>query len=252
MTDNKGGLPLLTPMSEIAGRMSIQAGATALELNNGGSGILLSGVPGVAPGNVVILGGGVVGSNAARIALGLRADVTIIDKNPMLLRQLDTEFAGRVKLIYSTQHHIEEALMLADLVIGSVLIPGDQAPKLIKTTMLDLMKKGSVIVDVAIDQGGCAETSRPTTHQNPTYIEQGIVHYCVTNMPGAVAKTATQALNNATLPYVLKLAELGIDKALKADLHLRNGLNLYKGNVTCEAVAHAHHLPYIPADKILL
>ena len=251
VTDNKGGLPLLTPMSEIAGRMSIQAGAAALELNNGGSGILLSGVPGVAPGNVVILGGGVVGSNAARIALGMRADVTIIDKNPALLRQLDTEFNGRVKLIYSTQHHIEEALMQADLVVGSVLIPGDQAPKLITRNMLCLMKKGSVIVDVAIDQGGCTETSTPTTHQNPTYTEQDIVHYCVTNMPGAVAKTATQALNNATLPYIIKLADLGIERALQADQHLRNGLNLYQGKVTCEAVAHAHHLPYIPADKVI-
>lgn len=183
VTDNKGGLPLLTPMSEIAGRMSIQAGANALELEHGGSGILLSGVPGVSPGKVLILGGGVVGSNAARMAIGMRADVTIIDKNLATLRALDTEFQGRVKLIYSTQHELEMAIQQADLVIGSVLIPGAQAPKLITSDLLSLMKSGSVIVDVAIDQGGCAETSRPTTHASPTYIEQGIVHYCVANMP---------------------------------------------------------------------
>lgn len=251
VTDDKGGLPLLAPMSEVAGRMAIQAGATALEKSHGGAGVLLGGVPGVAPAKVVILGGGVVGSNAARMAIGMRADVTILDKNTDTLRRLDSEFKGAAKLIYSTTETIEHAVLEADLVIGSILLPGAAAPKLISAEMVKKMKAGAAIVDVAIDQGGCAETSHATTHSEPTYIVDNVVHYCVANMPGAVARTATQALNNATLPFIIKLAGQGYAAALKNDKHLRNGLNIFKGQLTCTEVGQAHGLPTVTAEQVL-
>ncbi|MDW6003667.1 alanine dehydrogenase [Vibrio mangrovi] len=242
--DSLGHLPLLAPMSEIAGRMSIQAGAQSLEKSHGGQGILLSGVPGVAPAKVVILGGGVVGANAARMAVGLRADVTVMDKNIETLRLLDSEFRGSIKLVYANDASIEQFLSDADLIIGAVLVPGATTPKLINKQHLAIMKPGSVIVDVAIDQGGCVETSRPTTHDAPTFVIDDIVHYCVANMPGAVAKTATYALNNATLPYILKIASLGVKKALLNDKGLRNGLNVIHGYVTCKEVADSLDLLY--------
>lgn len=251
VTDDKGSLPLLAPMSEVAGRMAIQAGATALEKSHGGAGVLLGGVPGVAPAKVVILGGGVVGSNAARIAIGMRADVTVLDKNTDTLRKLDSEFKGAAKLIYSTAETIEHAVLDADLVIGGILLPGAAAPKLITAAMVKQMKAGSAIVDVAIDQGGCAETSHATTHSNPTYLVDDVVHYCVANMPGAVARTATQALNNATLPFIIKLAEQGYAAALNNDKHLRKGLNVFKGQLTCAEVGQAHGLPTISAEQAL-
>lgn len=238
-------------MSEVAGRMAIQAGATALEKSHGGAGVLLGGVPGVASAKVVILGGGVVGSNAARIAIGMRADVTVLDKNTDTLRKLDSEFKGAAKLIYSTAETIEHAVLDADLVIGGILLPGAAAPKLITAAMVKQMKAGSAIVDVAIDQGGCAETSHATTHSNPTYIVDDVVHYCVANMPGAVARTATQALNNATLPFIIKLAEQGYAAALNNDKHLRKGLNVFKGQLTCAEVGQAHGLPTISAEQAL-
>jgi alanine dehydrogenase len=238
VTDERGGLPLLAPMSEVAGRLAIQAGATSLQKANGGRGILLGGVPGVLPAKVTVIGGGVVGLHAARMATGLGADVSILDRSIPRLRQLDDLFAGRVHTRFSTIDALEEEVFSADLVIGAVLIPGAAAPKLVTREMLSGMKKGAVIVDVAIDQGGCFETSHATTHSDPTYEVDGIVHYCVANMPGAVPITSAQALNNATLFYGLQLADRGL-KAIAEDRHLRAGLNVHKGRVTNKAVAEA-------------
>lgn len=251
VTDAHGALPLLTPMSEVAGRLSIQAGATALQLVNGGSGILLGGVPGVAPARVVVLGAGTVGTQAARMALGAGADVTILDVDVNRLRYLDDLFGPQLKTRYSEAHAIEELVRDADLLVGSVLIPGKRAPKLITREAVRAMRAGSVLVDVAIDQGGCAETSRPTTHAEPTYIEEGVVHYCVTNMPAACARTATQALTNATLPYVLRLANQGWRQALRNDTGLRNGLNLCLGTVTHTRVAEDLRYACLAAGKAL-
>ncbi len=252
VTSSAGALPLLAPMSEVAGRMSIQAGASALEKSHGGRGVLLAGVPGVAPARVVILGGGVVGLNAAQMAVGLGADVTVIDQSIDVLRRIDARFGGSVKTLYSTQATIEAEALEADLVIGAVLVPGAAAPKLIERALLPRMKRGAVLVDVAIDQGGCFETSRPTTHDQPTYEVDGIVHYCVANMPGAVARTSTLALNNATLPFVLALADKGWKRALREDAHFRNGLNIVAGKVTHRAVAEALGLAYTPAEAAIL
>ncbi len=238
VTDERGGLPLLAPMSEVAGRLSIQAGATALQKANGGRGVLLGGVPGVLPGKVAVIGGGVVGLHAAKMAIGLGADVTIIDRSISRLRQLDDIFNGRVHTRYSTVEALEEECFSADLVIGAVLIPGAAAPKLVTREMLSGIKKGAVLVDVAIDQGGCFETSHPTTHAEPTYEVDGIIHYCVANMPGAVPVTSAHALNNATLHHGLQIADKGL-KALVDDPHLRNGLNIHKGRITNRAVAEA-------------
>lgn len=251
VTDDKGGLPLLAPMSEVAGRMSIQAGAMALEKSRGGSGTLLGGVPGVTPAKVVIIGGGMVGTNAAQMAIGLGADVTILDKNLTVLRQLNAQFGAKVKTIYSTLDSIEEYVVNADLVIGGVLIPGATAPKLVTREMIRKMKSGSAIVDVAIDQGGCIATSKPTTHQQPTYIVDNIVHYCVANMPGAVAKTSTFALNNVTLPYIIKIANLGYKKALLNDKHLLNGLNIMHGKITNQEVATAHNMEFSNPKSVM-
>ncbi|MGY0318166.1 alanine dehydrogenase [Edwardsiella tarda] len=250
VTQREGGLPLLAPMSAVAGRMSIQAGAQALEKTQGGRGILLGGVPGVEPAKVVILGGGVVGANAARMALGMRADVTLLDCNLAVLQRLDSEFQGRVKLVYSSREAIGRLLPTTDLLIGGVLVPGAAAPKLVSRAQVATMRPGSAIVDVAIDQGGCVETSHPTTHQAPTYVEEGVVHYCVANMPGAVAYTATQALNNATLPYILALADHGL-AALRQDAGLLAGLNVMAGQLTCQAVAQAHGLSYTDPLRLL-
>ncbi|RMD65259.1 MAG: alanine dehydrogenase [Alphaproteobacteria bacterium] len=251
VTSPNGGLPLLSPMSEVAGRMSVQVGAHCLEKEQGGSGMLLGGVPGVAAARVVIIGGGVSGTNAARMAMGMEAHVTVIDKNLERLYALDLQFGPMLNTIYSTVDAIESHVTGADLVIGAVLVPGAAAPKLVTRDMMRRMRPGSVFVDIAIDQGGCAETSRPTTHANPTYVEEGVVHYCVTNMPGAVARTSTFALNNATLPFVLALADKGYRQALADDPHLRNGLNVIHGQVTYKAVAEAHDLPYTPAEQVL-
>lgn len=229
VTDAAGRLPLLAPMSEVAGRMAIQAGASCLEKAHGGRGVLLGGVPGVPQGRVVILGGGVVGSNALAMAVGLGAQVQLLDKSADVLRRLDAQYGNRIQTLYATSSAIEGALLQADLVVGAVLVPGAAAPKLITAEMISRMPAGSVLVDVAIDQGGCAETSHATTHADPTYIVDGVVHYCVANMPGAVARTATQALNNATLPFVLALADQGVAAALRADPHLANGLNVSRG-----------------------
>jgi len=238
VTDDRGGLPLLAPMSEVAGRLSIQAGATALQKANGGRGVLLGGVPGVPPGKVTIIGGGVVGTHAARMAAGLGADVTVLDRSIPRLRQLDDIFSGRVNTRYSTVEALEEECFSADIVVGAVLIPGAAAPKLVTREMLTGMKKGSGLVDVAIDQGGCFETSRATTHSDPTFEVDGVIHYCVANMPGAVPITSTHALNNATLHYGLQLADKGL-KAIVDDPHLRNGLNVHRGRITNRAVAEA-------------
>ena len=251
VTDHAGTLPLLTPMSEVAGRISIQAGATALQLANGGRGVLLGGVPGVSPGRVVILGAGTVGTHAARMALGMGADVTLLDISLPRLRHLDEVFGARIKTRYSEAHAIEELVSQADLVVGSVLLPGKRAPKLLSRRIIKGMMPGSVLVDVAIDQGGCAETSRPTTHSSPTYVEEGVVHYCVTNMPAACARTATQALTNATLPYVLALAGKGWRQALQADAGLRMGLNLHQGQVTHAGLAADLGLPWTAAESVL-
>lgn len=251
VTDIYGGLPLLAPMSEIAGRMSVQAGAHCLEKAQGGRGVLLGGVPGVTPGKVVIIGGGVAGINAAEMAVGLSADVTILERNIKKMREVDAQFNGRVKTRYSNVSNIENECIAADLVIGAVLVPGAEAPKLITRETLKRMKRGSVVIDIAIDQGGCMETSRPTTHENPTFIEEHVVHYCVANMPGAVARTSTLALNNATLPFVLSLANKGWKQALKDDDHLKEGLNICQGHVTYKAVAEALGLKYKPANKFL-
>ena len=243
VTEPKGGLPLLRPMSEVAGRMSVQVGAHYLEKEPGGRGILLGGVPGVAPGRIAILGGGVSGVNAAQMAVGMRADVTVYDISTTRLAEIDEMFTGRVKTVYSSRAAIQAALASAHLVIGAVLIPGAAAPKLVTREMLKLMKRGSVLVDIAIDQGGCFETSHPTTHDDPVYTIDGIIHYCVANMPGAVARTSTFALNNATLPFVLRLADLGPQAAMAADPHLAAGLNVAGGAIRHAAVAEALALP---------
>lgn len=251
VTDMHGRLPLLVPMSEIAGRIAIQVGATSLQLNKGGKGILLGGVPGVMAARVVIVGGGVVGTEAARMALGLGADVTILDKDLSRLRMLDALFGPSLKTLYSSPLSIEESVARADLVIGAVLIPGKITPKLITREMIKKMSLGSVIVDVAIDQGGCAETSKPTTHGEPTYVVDGVVHYCVTNMPGACAGTSTQALTNATGDYALMIANKGWKKALLDHIGLRQGLNVCYGHVTNESVAHDLGYSYVPAERLL-
>lgn len=251
VTDEQGKLPLLLPMSEIAGRLSIQVGATALQMTHGGRGILLGGVPGVMPARVVVIGGGVSGTEAARMAMGLEAKVAVIDKNLDRLRTLSMHFGPRMRTLYSTRTTIEDEVAHADLVIGAVLIPGKVAPKLITKEMVKKMKPGSVIVDIAIDQGGCTETSRPTTHTNPTYIVDNVVHYCVTNMPGAVSRTATQALTNATMGYALKIANDGYRVALQQDKHLRKGLNVCLGKVTNEHVAFDLGYDYYPPEQIL-
>jgi alanine dehydrogenase len=251
VTDRSGALPLLAPMSEVAGRMSVQVGAHCLEKEQGGAGILLGGVPGVAPAKVVVLGGGVSGTNAARMAVGLEASVTIIDRSLPRLKELDLQFGPRATTLFATAATIEQQVLAADLVIGAVLVPGSAAPKLVTREMVRQMRPGSVLVDIAIDQGGCFETSRPTTHSNPTYVAEGVVHYCVTNMPGAVARSSTFALTNATLPFVLALAEKGWRKALADDPHLLHGLNVHAGKVTYEAVAHDLGLPYAPAEMLL-
>lgn len=251
VTQNDGSLPLLTPMSQVAGRMSIQAGAHCLEMAQGGSGVLLSGVPGVSHGNVVIIGGGVVGTNAACMAMGMEAQVTILDKSLSRLRKLDFQFGSKLNTIFATSAALEHYLVNADLVVGAVLVPGASAPKLVTHNMIKAMRPGSVIVDVAIDQGGCFETSRPTTHHEPTYKVDGIVHYCVTNMPGAVPKTSTFALNNATMPFVLNLVTKGVKQALLSDTDLLNGLNVHKGMITYEAVARDLGYDYIEAINAL-
>ena len=246
VTDARGGLPLLRPMSEVAGRMSVQVGAHYLEKEQGGRGILLGGVPGVAPGRVAILGGGVSGINAAQMAVGLRADVTIYDISTARLAEIDEMFEGRVKTVFSSKAAIEAAVSSAHVVIGAVLIPGAAAPKLVTRAMLGLMKRGSVLVDIAIDQGGCFETSRATTHQDPVYVVDGIIHYCVANMPGAVARTSTFALNNATLPFALKLANHGAEGAMAVDPHLAAGLNVMAGKIRHRAVADALGMEFVP------
>jgi alanine dehydrogenase len=250
VTDEFGGLPLLAPMSEVAGRMSIQAGAHALEMAQGGRGTLLGGVPGVAPAKVTIIGGGVVGSNAARMAIGLGAETLILDRSVHRLQYLDDLFQGRVRVEYSTATAIETHVLGSDLVIGAVLIPGAAAPKLVTREMVRRMPRGSVLVDVAIDQGGCFETSRATTHEHPTYKVDEVVHYCVANMPGAVARTSTLALNNSTLPYSIALADYGIEALLRQP-HLRHGLNVHQGKVTYQAVSKAQNLDYVPAEDAL-
>jgi alanine dehydrogenase len=251
ITGERGGLPLLAPMSEVAGRMSIQVGAVALQQANGGRGVLLGGVPGVAPGRVVVIGGGVVGTHAARMAAGLGADVTVLDRSLPRLRQLDELFGARVRTQYATLDATEAAVLEADLVVGAVLVPGAAAPKLIKRAQLARMRRGAVIVDVAIDQGGCFETSRATTHAEPTYVVDGVVHYCVANMPGAVPRTSTFALNHATLPFTLALADKGWRRACTDDAHLRAGLTVHDGAITHEAVAAALNKPYVPAHSVL-
>jgi alanine dehydrogenase len=251
VTSARGGLPLLAPMSQVAGRMSVQSGAHCLEKAQGGRGMLLGGVPGVSPAKVVILGGGVVGTNAAAIAIGMGADVTVIERSTDRMEELVSRFGVNLKTLYSTQGAIEEECAMADLVIGGVLIPGAAAPKLVTKTMLKDWKPGSVFVDVAIDQGGCAETSKATTHAEPTYLVGNVVHYCVANMPGGVARTSTYALNNVTLPFALNIANKGWKKALLDDAHLRNGLNVALGHVTYKAVADDLGYRYVNADKLL-
>ena len=251
VTDDAGTLPLLAPMSEVAGRMSIQEAAVCLEKSKLGSGVLLGGVPGVEPANVVVIGGGVVGLNAARMAMGLGANVTILDRSITRLKQIDELYEGRIKTLFSTTDTIESQLRTADAVIGAVLVPGAAAPKLVTRQMLSLMKKGSVLVDVAIDQGGCFETSKATTHEDPTYIVDGIIHYCVANMPGGVARTSTFALNNATMPFVLEFANKGYHRALMDNANLRNGLNVHNAMVTSAAVAQALGYNYVEAVTAL-
>lgn len=248
--DKNGGLPLLAPMSEVAGRLSIQAGAHCLEKAQGGLGVLLGGVPGVAPAKVVVIGGGVVGEQAATMAVGAGAEVTILDRSLSRLRQLDSQFSGKVKTLYSSSQTIEALALEADLVVGAVLIPGASAPKLLTRDLISRMKKGSVVVDVAIDQGGCFETSKATTHQEPTFLVDDVVHYCVANMPGAVPRTSAFALNNATLPYVSAIANLGVSEALKRDPGLLNGLNIKDGMITYKAVADALNKPYTPVTEV--
>ncbi|WP_426105877.1 alanine dehydrogenase [Massilia sp. TSP1-1-2] len=251
ITGAGGGLPLLAPMSEVAGRMAIQAGAAHLEKSKGGMGLLLGGVPGVAAGHIVIIGAGVVGTNAMQMAVGTGARVTVLDKSIDRLRQLDLVYGNRISTQYSNAQSIEEAVLSADLVIGGVLVPGAAAPKLVTRDMISRMKPGAVVVDVAIDQGGCFETSHATTHADPTYVVDGVVHYCVANMPGAVARTSTFALNNATIGHAIALAGKGWQKALADDPHLRNGLNVCKGKVTYAAVAQDLGYEYTPAESLL-
>ncbi|PIE42303.1 MAG: alanine dehydrogenase [Gammaproteobacteria bacterium] len=247
VTREGGGLPLLAPMSEVAGRMATQVGAYHLQKANGGLGALLGGVSGVSASKVVVLGGGVAGFNATKMAVGLGADVTVLDRNLDRLRYLDNIYQGRIKTVYSTAHAVEEYCVAADLIIGTVLIPGANAPKLVTKDILRQMKDGAVIVDVAIDQGGCTDASKATTHEKPTFVDQGVVLYCVANMPGGVPLTSTYALNNATLPFILAIANKGIKKALKDDKHLLNGLNVCQGKVTYQAVADAQGLDYTAA-----
>ena len=251
VTDERGGLPLLAPMSEVAGRMAIQVGAHCLEKEQGGTGILLGGVPGVPAAKVVVLGGGVAGTNAARVAMGMEAYVAVIDKSLPRLYALDLQFGSQLHTLFATVENIEREVLSADLVIGAVLVAGAAAPKLVTRAMVRQMRPGSVLVDISIDQGGCFETSRPTTHANPTYVEEGVIHYCVTNMPGAVARTSTVALNNATLPFALALADKGWRKALSDDAHLRAGLNIAIGKVTHPAVAAALGLPLVSAEQAI-
>lgn len=251
VTDDSGGLPLLAPMSEVAGRLAVQAGAHALERHKGGCGVLLGGVPGVKPANVAVIGGGVVGLNAARMATGFGADVTVYDRNLSVLKKIDNDFDGRIKTVYSNHMNLEKAIRSSHLIIGAVLIPGAAAPKLVSRHMLKEMKKGAVLVDVAIDQGGCFETSMPTTHQSPTYIVDDVVHYCVANMPGAVAKTSTLALTNATLPFVIELANKGWKNAVRENKHLLNGLNVCHGNVTYYAVARDLGYNYVDPSALI-
>jgi alanine dehydrogenase len=250
--DGHGGLPLLAPMSQVAGRMSIQAGACALERAHGGEGILLGGVPGVAPAKVVVIGGGVVGENAIHMALGMGADVTVLDRNIEVLNRLSGRFGTALKTVYSTRSTLEQHVLSADLVVGGVLVMGAAAPKLVTREMLTSMKTGSVLVDVSIDQGGCFETSKPTTHAEPTYVVDDVVHYCVANMPGAVPRTSTYALNNVTLPYALALADKGFSAALLENPAFLKGLNIYRGKVTCEAVAQDLGYDYtVPAEALV-
>jgi alanine dehydrogenase len=251
VTAPDGSLPLLTPMSEVAGRMSVQVGAYCLQKANGGRGILLGGVPGVAPAKVVVLGGGVAGTNAVEMAVGLRADVTVVDRSVKRLRELSSIFGPSLRTEYSTQEHVDALVIDADLVIGAVLIAGAAAPKLVTRDMVRRMKAGAVLVDISIDQGGCFDTSRPTTHAEPTYVVDEVIHYCVTNMPGAVPRTSTFALNNATLPFARRLADHGWKAALKADPHLANGLNVHAGHITNEAVANDLGLAYKPVAEVL-
>jgi len=251
VTSDRGTLPLLAPMSEVAGRMAVQAGARCLEKIMGGRGLLLGGVPGVGPAKVTVLGGGVAGSNAVRMATGLGADVAVLDKSLPRLVELDDQYAGRVRTLYSTVESVEQSVTEADLVIGTVLQPGAAAPKLIKRPMLERMKPGAVIVDVAVDQGGCADTTHATTHGEPTYTVAEVVHYCVANMPGAVARTSTMALNNATLPFVVRLADKGAWHALADDPHLKNGLNVCRGRITFGAVAHDLSREYTDPDTLV-
>ncbi|ANW01124.1 alanine dehydrogenase [Bradyrhizobium icense] len=248
VTDANGGLPLLAPMSEVAGRLAIEAAGAALRRHAGGRGLLIGGVPGVQPARIVVIGGGVVGTHAARMAVGLGAEVTILDRSIGRLRELDELFEGRVRTRFSTIDTVEEEAFAADVVIGAVLVPGASAPKLISRSMLSSMRKGSVIVDVAIDQGGCFETSHPTTHADPTYEVGGVIHYCVANMPGAVPLTSSQALNNATLPFGLALANKGFSAVLE-NPHLRAGLNAYRGRLTCEPVARSLDMPFSPIER---
>ncbi|SDD60755.1 alanine dehydrogenase [Rhodospira trueperi] len=251
ITDAHGGLPLLKPMSQVAGRLSVQAGARALERAQGGRGLLLGGVPGVGPARVAVIGGGVVGENAVEMALGLGADVTVLDRNPAALERLAHRFGAALTTLYASRATLERTVIDADMVIGAVLVAGAGAPKLVSRDMVARMRKGTVLVDVAIDQGGCFDTSRATTHDEPTFIVEDVVHYCVANMPGAVPLTSTQALTNATLPFVLRLADQGWRAALKADPHLRRGLNVAGGQVTCQPVAEAQGLPFTAPETLL-
>ncbi|MEX1080799.1 MAG: alanine dehydrogenase [Halofilum sp. (in: g-proteobacteria)] len=251
VTDVRGGLPLLAPMSEVAGRMAVQAGARCLEKIMGGRGLLLGGVPGVGPASVAILGGGVAGGNALQMAVGLGAEVTVVDKSLHRLAALDANYRGRCKTLYSTVEGVEQVVLDADLVIGTVLVPGSAAPKLVTRDMVRRMKAGSAIVDLSVDQGGCCETTRPTTHREPTYEVDDVIHYCVANMPGAVARTSTMALNNATLPFVLRLADQGVWRALSDDRHLLNGLNVCRGHITFAAVARDLGREYTDPQHLL-
>ena len=249
--DQHGLLPLLMPMSEVAGRMSVQVGATYLEREKGGRGVLLGGVPGVPPAHVCVIGGGIVGTNAAKIAMGMGAKVTLVDLNLNRLRELDDIFNGRISTLASNAYNLARAVQQADLVIGGVLIPGAAAPKIVTRAMVATMKRGTVIVDVAIDQGGCIETARPTTHSDPAYVVDGVVHYCVTNMPAAVPHTSTLALTNATFPYVMRLAQHGAKAAIQSDAGLREGVNTYEGTLTCKAVAESQGKPWRPVAELV-
>ncbi len=252
VTSSSGALPLLAPMSEVAGRMSIQAGAAHLEKSKGGSGLLLGDIPGVAAAKVLILGAGVVGRHALQIAVGMGAHVSVMDRDLDRLRQIDALYSNRVQTLFSDQQSIENAVRDSDLVIGAVLLPGGSAPKLVTAAMIGQMRAGSVVVDVAIDQGGCFETSRPTTHAEPTYVEHGVIHYCVANMPGAVARTSTIGLTNATYPFIEQIANLGTVEALRLNAHLRNGLSVYQGQLTSAPVARAQKRSYVSAEEVLL